>query len=517
MLAERVVAAREGLSRSPLLRAGGSLAVARLTATLSAFVATPVLLAALGPDRFAVYAIGSGAFLYLSVLDLGFSDRCLLVCSAAVSRGDRESAARAVRRAVASYAVAGLGVVLALATSWQALSGVLNVPADLRRESLVLLCLLVLSWFAQKATTCAGSLAALRGRFGRAQVAPAWGVAALPLVAAACAVVQPDLALLGAGQLAVTGLVLAAALLLARQDYAWLSREGGQERPDGESGEVRPAPHRGFGLYVQLSALADIVVFAGDRFLVSAQLGLRGVAGLEVANRPATLVRMVSVAPLPVLFATMARRGADAQESLVRRTSAWQAAVTAVCAAALVGASGPLLELWLPGTIGRDLVLLMQLLVPAYAVHSLTGIYSSALKARGLAGPTCAFSLACALLKTTLFFLLLPTQGLLAVGWASLVGLSLPSVAFMLLVDRRIGLTRDCAPRLAGFVLATAAGSLAGARAADLAGSSPVLGLLLGTASACTVAALAWLFWARLLLALRAAAPSTVPDHVEHR
>lgn len=135
---------RGGIDGRTLLAGRGLLArntvvnlVGQAAPMVVALVAIPVLIRALGTDRFAILTIAWAAIGYFSLFDLGLSRALTQVVADRLAAGDEERMPSLIWTALALMAVLGIagGLLLALVAPW-IVRGALNIPPALERESL---------------------------------------------------------------------------------------------------------------------------------------------------------------------------------------------------------------------------------------------------------------------------------------------------------------------------------------------------------------------------------------------
>lgn len=363
--------------------------LAQISPILVTLALTPLLLDRLGLDRFGIWSLALILLGTLTALDGGIAASLARFFAVYAARGDRAATGRLLLGSLSLFALAGLALTVAAFPLAPAVVGLLDVPASLRDEAVV-----VFRWLPAVATVAlmADSTAALLQGNGQFRALAGTMVASSGTFAVAVVVlVQPgahlrELMVAAACRYAV---VVVAGLVFARTNVSLC-------RPLLPSRATRRELWS-YASRMQLSAVTGFVNGELDALVIAAVLPVRYVGLYMIGMQAAAAARslpLYAFAPLLTLltrtFRIEGRDGAAARfEGLERR---WLPGVLGygVVAVAAIGFSVPI---WL----GTDYVLsgvVAATLLAGYMVHvGLTGLRTCYVRAIGRPGLETRYSL----------------------------------------------------------------------------------------------------------------------------
>jgi len=321
------IASPGSLRSRRLVRAGFSSLAARMGGVVLALVLTPVIVRALGDERYGVYATITTVVGLLAFSDLGVGNGLVARLAAADGHGDQERQRRLVSTALAVLAVGGaligvLASLVAITAPWPDLFGSSTIPVEELRSAVLVFGLL----FAASLPAGLGQKVLLG--LQRGGEASAWllasTVAALALTAVA--------AFFDAGLTLVVAATLAPPVCLGAAQSVWLFRLQHPElRPrlgDVSRSDITELLRIG-GLFVLLN-LAGAVAFQTDLFVVSGVLGATSAAVFAICLRLFGLVVHAVTAALSQLWPAFAEALACDDDGWVGQTLLRTMAATAV-------------------------------------------------------------------------------------------------------------------------------------------------------------------------------------------
>lgn len=363
--------------------------LAQLAPIIVSFALTPLLLDRLGLDRFGIWSLALVIVSTLAILDGGVSASLARFFAVYAARDDRADAGRLLASSLVFFAVFGLGLTLATFPLAPDIVDLLDIPARLEGEAVV-----VLRWLpavTALALMADSTAALLKGNDQFRSLAATMVTSSGAFAIAVIVLVEPGehprtLMLAMALRFAVA---IAAGLLLAigRVSIRWpllLSRTAVRELWR-------------YSSRMQLSGLTGFVNNQLDALVIAAMLPVRYVGLYTIGLQAASAVRslpLYAVAPLLTRMTTMFRReGSQATAVEFHRLErSWLPAVLAygVVAVAAIGFSVPV---WL----GDRYVLsgvVAAILLTGYMVHvALTGMRTCYVRAIGRPGLETRYSM----------------------------------------------------------------------------------------------------------------------------
>jgi len=312
-----------------LVRAGFSSLAARIGSVVLALVLTPLIVRALGDERYGVYATLTTVVGLLAFSDLGIGNGLVTRLAAAGGRGDEDSQRRLVSMALAVLAVCGaliggLGALAARTSSWADLLGSSTIPVREVSSAVLVFSLL----FAAGLPAGVGQKVLLGlQRGGEASLWLLTSTAAALALTAVAAVADAGLTL-------VVAATMAPPVCLGAAQSVWLLQIRHPElRP-----RLRDISRSGItellrigGLFVVLN-LAGAVAFQTDLLVVSGVLGATSAAVFAICLRLFGLVVQAVTASLSQLWPAFAEALARGDHGWVRQTLLRTMAATALLA-----------------------------------------------------------------------------------------------------------------------------------------------------------------------------------------
>lgn len=377
---------------SDLMRAGvvrralgysGSLAVSRLVSAAMTIVSTGILIQTLGPSVFGVFAVITGLYTMLSVIEVGSAVGVNTLLAEAEQDGDPDRSRQVVSSAFALMSAVGAGLVLvALLLTWLLPWPLLTGAGDAVPPETVRLAVGVyLVTFALSVPVAVFSRVLDGLRLSQ------WNalyVLAVPgVLLAAALVLRPSTSLVAYAFFAVLGSVVVGLLAMLH-----VRRFGGgrlRPRRDAVHGVVvREVWHRSWPMAIV--AGAGMVAFSLDPIVVASALGSDTAAQYVLGAKIATLLTLAVTAPTPVLWNYFAGRrartgAAFTSTGLWRLQGAW-AVMAAVLAAGMVVLGPAFASWWSRGDIdvprGLFVAFGLNLVVTAFQYPAVTAMNDAA-------------------------------------------------------------------------------------------------------------------------------------------
>jgi O-antigen/teichoic acid export membrane protein len=420
---------------STLRRNASANLLGRAASTVIWILVTPFVLARLGAERFAVWALFFVLGGYAATLDLGMGSVVARYVAMNLANGDPGSARLVIRRSLLVSASLGLlwalGCVLLRAdfVRW------FHVPAAWAGETRTSLGLFGASLFVFSFTQLFQS--SLIG-FQRLHVSNLCFVAGLVV----------NVAVLVAGLRAGYGLMAAAAAAIAGHSVAAVLSAlavRGSLRDLGPARPVAPATWRellGFGGIVQVTN----GLIAGQAQVGKVLLGLFGrlawvtqyEIGFRVANALWSLPTLIQAALLPAIAEASVGGDAGRVRELYLWTCRWAFTLAGWLLGGLWALAPAVLQLWL-GKGGSESVVVARLLAAAFVVAIVAGPASIVARAHGWPGlETWFFGIAFAL-NLALGLVLVPKWAAAGAALAAAVSFALAGLWLLLVLHRRIG------------------------------------------------------------------------------
>jgi O-antigen/teichoic acid export membrane protein len=343
----------------------------------AALVAVPLLLAALGPDRFAVVALALSIVAVVGVFDLGFGRAMTQSLAARIGQGRQRGAGGLVGSAVLMTAVLGALMAIALYLALPVIVfQILKVPQWLRFEALAGLRIVALAVPAVLVGNCLRGVVEARQRFGALTVLRTIIGIALLLGPLAVLRFSPTVLPIMWVFVGVRWIALVGFALLARRAL-----------PDGWSVQMREiAAMARLGGWMTVSTVAASIMLYADRFVVGALVSLEAVtyyaAPFEVIFRLSFLPAAVMGVLFPAFSQLVAARSHDLA-AVYRRAVLAIGVLIAPAALVIAVFSRPLLSLWLGPEVAQRSAVVASILAVGMLVHSLVQPSFQLLQAAG--------------------------------------------------------------------------------------------------------------------------------------
>lgn len=404
---------------------------ARFGGLVIGLVMTPFLITSLGEERYGLWAVLGSLAGYFGLLDLGLG--------ATFVRFLAQHAARGEPKQVRQIMTLGFGFYLLLgALLWPLAHGLaphlvrfLKLSPELGPSAVQLFLTIYVYFFATSACSIFGALLSALGRMRITALVGLGGQVAYS--AAVVLLVQRGWGLQGVAaalflQLAVNASALA---FICRRLYGpiWANPL------TIESGLFRQL--LSFGGWLQLNKIADTINQESDRFLIAGFVSVAQVTPYEIANRPAFLTKMIPLGFLGALLPKAASLQApEALNRLYVRGSRYLALIT-LGLAGFVMSIGPVLVLVWMGRAFPGVPLLIGILVLSYALHNMTGVATTVLRASGTPRYEAYYSILGAAVNLAATLALAPRYGLLGILLGTAIG-SIVGSSFMIGLFHRL-------------------------------------------------------------------------------
>lgn len=284
---------------------------------LASFVATPLLIRALGSERFGVSRALLDAFGYVALLEFGLVGASRPVIVAAVARGDTEVLAHTMRTIVRSFLWPILLKTLASAALVLLVPIVIKVPETLRREAMLAAAIAVLGVLTTPAPIFQHLLAAQQREYRNSLIQ---GIQNLSTIVLAVVAAHLGYGLMGqSGVTVAAGVAATVALFALAAPHLRASRA----RPDLVD-ETRRALRR-LNLTTFLRSACSRVAISSDRLFIASMLSASMVTGFHVSVRlvdvAAPFLYSIGNASWPALADMKLRGQHDLFEARLRETS----------------------------------------------------------------------------------------------------------------------------------------------------------------------------------------------------
>lgn len=411
---------QRGLTSGALLARNAVWNLAGQAAPLVVAVVTiPVLLRALGVDRFGLLTLAWLVTGYFSVFDLGLGRALTQIVARKAAQQDHRSLARAVATGLAlMLLLGGFGAaVLAALTPWLAQSA-LNIPAALREEAkFVFYCLAVSVPMVVGTSACRGVLEGLQ-RFR--------AVSVIRMVMGALTFATPLAVLTFTKSLPVV-----VAALVAMRGVIWLVHlwfciralpAATQLRFDGS--EVGAMVK--LGSWMTVSNVVGPLLNYVDRFVITAALSVAALTYYATPYELVTKTYVIPVAITGVLFPAFAASLADRAKAgrLFHSGVTYTLALLFPVLFVLSAFADELLTVWLGARFAREGALVLQVLSLSIFVNSLALTPYALLQGFGKASWTAWLHVIQLPVTIALLLVLVRGHGVNGAAWATLLRFS---------------------------------------------------------------------------------------------
>jgi O-antigen/teichoic acid export membrane protein len=371
--------------RSPVARNTAWNLLGALLPVPVALTCIPLLVKALGVERFGVLGLAWMALGYFGMFDFGLAQSTTRFVSSSVAKGGSGGVRALVRASVLLHAALGLagGLLFALLAPWLAAS-VFALPPELVGETRI-----ALYWLAASVPAIVLT-AAVRGALEGLQRFDIVNLIRVP--ASIINYAGPLIALqFGSGLPLVVAVIVAARfVVLAAYASACLAHlppaQGGARL--GRAGLLRLAAYGG---WLTASNLVSPLILAADRFVIAATVSVAAVAfyvtPYEIITRGWILSASLMGAMFPV-FSSLATSDPGAIRGACRSAEVWLLAAAAPAVALLLGCADLLLDWWLGAAFRDNSATVARLLALGLLVNIVAQVPLTALNAAGKADVT---------------------------------------------------------------------------------------------------------------------------------
>ncbi len=351
-----------------------------LAVVVSALVAVPLILDAVGTAGYGVWALGLAVVVYASMADAGLGPAVQRFTAVARGADDRAGTAQLLWTTLLAYAAVGVLALLVLHLAAGGLVNLFGLPASLRPVAEEMFRLLGYAVAVALLASGTGHLLSGLERFGALAVSSIAGAIAFVV---AIALLASDHGLPG---LATALLIQQSVVFILR---LWAVRGLGLGHPVRPVGLGRLRDMVRFSLPLQGAAVADLVNAQSDKIVVGLVATLATVGQLGIGAQFADGGRLLAAAALGPIVSTLAVTAGAGDLGVLRAQFAelhrlW---VLGVLGAGLVGAMAltPLIEAWL-GSGHDEAALLGGILVLAATAGLATSSGAAYLRALGRPG-----------------------------------------------------------------------------------------------------------------------------------
>jgi O-antigen/teichoic acid export membrane protein len=462
-----------------LLRDTGWNFAGYLVPLVAGIVAVPILLDALGIDRFGVLLLAVAVLGYFALFDMGIGRATIKYVAEGLAAGRHEDLRALAWTSISMLGLLGVAGGVALAALTPLLvERVLDLPAALAHESQVAFLLLAASLPAVLMTPGARGVLEAQQRFAAlnlVKVPANVALFALPLaVLPFSKSLVPIVAVLVASRYMVLGVYLALAVAALP--------EGGGRPTRAHARLVAP-----FAGWTALNNGVGLLMIGGyaDRFLITSLLSVRQAAYYATAFEVINRLWIVSAGLLTVVFPTFSALAGDHRglATVHRRTIRYVWLLLMPVAVVAIAAAEPLLTAWVGASFAERSGRVLQLLVIGLVVNSLAQVAFALVQAVGRPDLTAKRHIVELPVYVALMLLVIPGGGIRAAAAVWLAWAWVDAAILLALVRR---LVPECAPsRELALLFGSAALLLALALAAGEVPSG--LGQGLAAAAACAV------------------------------
>lgn len=347
---------------------------------VAGLITIPLLIDALGTDRFGILALGWTIVGYFSLFDLGFSRAMTHLISRALARGDAGEVSRIY--ATGLYCMAAFGVLLAIAGVFAApwLTGTLfQIDADLQQEALHTFYVMAVA--IPVVVLCTGAAAPLEAtqRFDLVLMVRA------PL--GILNFVGPLIAVYWRNDLVVVLLVLLFARLAALVAYGYLAASILPKGSHAAGFDAAVVPRLfQFGAWMTVANIVAPMMLYSDRLMIASMLSMAAVAYYAT---PFDIVYRLAIIPNAIVgvlfpaFSALNRSNRDEARRLFWRGSKATFLIMFTLVLPIVILAEDLLTLWLGSEFARESTIVLQLIAVAMLVNGTARVGTSFIQGSG--------------------------------------------------------------------------------------------------------------------------------------
>lgn len=332
----------------------------------------PYLLGGLGKEAYGVWALAGIAVGYVGMMDAGVGRSFVKHLAEAHASCEVGRLNRIVSTGMVFYFLFAIPILAAALPLSAWLMGVLGVPDRLLPEAVFVFRFALITWLASNVTGVIPGLQQAAQRFDISSKLRAWRAL---LNAIGCVVaIESGFGLRG---LAVNGVVVYAVFGSVNLVVAYRLVPGLSLRPHRYFSRAVLRELTGFGTRLQVSRIADLLVFQADKLIIGHFLGVASVATYQLGSAVVSRVRSALTLALPVLLPAASQLKATAQRDrlseLYVRASKYLGLISIPVVAFTVVESPLLVRAWL-GTGHAETALVVSILGVGYLINLLSGV-----------------------------------------------------------------------------------------------------------------------------------------------
>ncbi len=383
---------------------------------LVAVITIPIIIRALGVGRFGVLTLAWMVVGYFSLLDLGLGRATTKFVAEFLSRGESDRCARLVWASVLMLFGLGLfGAVAAIFIMPWLVNNILNIPPELKQESLKAFYLLAIS--IPIVTTTAG----MRGVLEATQRFDLINYVKIPTYIAAFA--APLAVLPFSVNLFPIVLVLIASRLAGLLAYTWFCLRS-------MPALLRPKlPSRntikrllGYGGWLTVSHIIWPIMTYLDRFIVGAMLTMAAVAYYATPYELVAKLMIITGSLTSVVFPAFSAYAARQPKKLLKlhnRTIKYLLLSLVPIVFVIIVMATPFFKIWIGTDFALNSAIILQILALAKLINSVSQVPSSAIQAMGRPDITAKLHLIELPIYLVLVWMLINSFGIVgaAVAW----------------------------------------------------------------------------------------------------
>jgi O-antigen/teichoic acid export membrane protein len=396
-----------------------------------AIVSIPFLIHGMSIDRFGILTLAWTAVAYFSFLDMGISRATIKYVAEYLAGGKHNALAPLVWTSIFILLSFGLlgGLLIIILTPWL-IANVLNIPAQLMRETAKAFYLLGASIPFVLATAGVRGVLEAQQRFGL--------VNAIKIPANILNYVVPLLVLPFSSSLHLIVAVLLASRVLVFLVYLYycLNSVPGLNRPHA------PTVHQAkellyFGGWLTVSNAISPIMTYMDRFVIGAMLSMSAVAYYATAYELITRLWVIPVSLVGVLFPAMSAYAVVQKDKLVslqERTIKYILLIFTPIIMITIALAEPFLKLWVGAEFAVHSTPVLQLLSIGVLINSMGGVPYSAIHALGRPDLTAKFHLVELPIYLLMLFFSIQMMGITGVALAWVLRIAIDTALWFWLI-----------------------------------------------------------------------------------
>jgi O-antigen/teichoic acid export membrane protein len=402
-----------------------------VAALLIAVLTTPILIHLLGETGFGLFAVIGALAAYAGLLDFGIGPGLVKHFAEHDAVGDDGGVRQVATIALLFYLI--IAAVFGPLLFWAApaLVQLLNVPAPMRHDAELSLMLM----FGYFIASSVGGVFIARlvswHQMDRASLIRFGGQVVFGLLVVAVLPHRPTVP-------TAIGFNLLQALLVAVVACVTVAAKQGNFRLFSSPWRIDRSLARklfGFGGWMQITSLADVVKLETDKLIISGFLNLATVTPYEIGSRLASLNRILPLQLLAALMpsATLVHMsgGKDDLERYYAANSRYLMTATLALTGFIVVAADPLITVWLGRSYPMAAAVAIALAMSG-AVHNMTGVGTTMVRAAGQPRQESSYAALSMVLNVALTIVLAPRFGLMGVVAGTVIATLVGSLYFLL-------------------------------------------------------------------------------------